>query len=53
MHGQNESLDAAALTPIIFAAIYLYIRVTVVWIVSLASRYAERATQEARRSERR
>lgn len=48
MPGQTESLDAAALTPIFFAAIYLYVRVIVVWIVSRDNRYAERAADQTR-----
>lgn len=48
MPGQTESLDAAALTPIFFAAIYLYVRVIVVWIVCRADRYAERAAGPTR-----
>jgi hypothetical protein len=39
---QTHSLDPTALTLILFLAIYLYVRVTVVWIASLSSRYADR-----------
>jgi hypothetical protein len=47
MPSQTHSLDATALTLILFLAIYLYIRVTVVWIASLSNRYADRDARQA------
>lgn len=48
MSGQAQSLDATVLTPILFLAIYVYVRVTIRWIVSLSSRYANRAACHAK-----
>jgi hypothetical protein len=48
MSSQAQSLDATVLTPILFLAIYVYIRVTIRWIVSLCSRYANRAACHAK-----
>lgn len=48
MSSQNHSLDAAALTPILFLVIYLYLRLTAMWIMSISNRHAERAAHQAR-----
>jgi hypothetical protein len=50
MSSQTASLDSTALTLILFLAIYLYVRATVVWIASLSNRYADRAARQSKAS---
>lgn len=48
MSSQAQSLDATALEFILFLAIYVCIRVTLVWIVSFSSRYGIRSAHGAK-----
>jgi hypothetical protein len=48
MSSQPQSLDATALTLILFLVIHLYVRLTVVWIASLSNRHADRAARQAK-----
>ena len=48
MSSQIPSLDATALTLMLFLAIHLYVRLTLVWVASLSNRYAEHIARQAR-----
>lgn len=48
MSSQIPSFDATALTLMLFLAIHLYVRLTLVWVASLSNRYAEHASRQAR-----